>query len=188
MGGWLRWRRRAATAEPVIDLRDSIPVPQARRLSGPFLPDNRSAEIYAALVERRRAEVARAEAQRELEDLRRRHWSADRVFEESRLGVDWWEHPLADPHAVLGLVPGDSYADATAARRAIAKAVHPDVAAGDEATAEQQMVAVNAAYERMRRALGPTPNRVGGEVGGGGEVRSGPRWSAALAPVRSRLP
>jgi len=188
MGGWWRRRRNPDREHQVIDLRDVVPAPVPRAPA--TLPSVARTEAqFAALVERRRAEVAQAEAQRELEALRKRHWSPERIFEESRLGIDWWEHPLADPHAVLGLLPGDTFADATTARRAIAKAVHPDVAHGesgaDAQTAAHQMAAVNGAYDRMRRALGPLPetpapaSAITDEI----DARSSSRWSAALAPL-----
>lgn len=140
----------------MIDLRDRVPAPpRPRPAAAPAL----SAASYQVLVERRRAEAAQLEARREVDALRARHWSAERIFEESRLGIDWWEHPLADPHAMLGLVPGDDFDAATAARRNIAKAVHPDVAGDGElidlTIAERQMAAVNGAYDRLKRAYGP---------------------------------
>src|SRR5690606_7334231 len=110
----------------------------------------------AELAERFRARRARAEAEAELRRLRRRHWSGERVLEEGRITIEWWEHPDADPYAVLGLLPGASLQEASAARRRIAAACHPDRVApdtvdGDEAL--RRMVAANAAYERLRRAL-----------------------------------
>jgi len=163
------FRREQAPAETsVIDLRGGQPPPR----TVPALPDLDSKALHAQLVARRRAELARAEAQRELAELRRRHWSADRIFEESRLGVDWWEHPLADPHATLGLLPGDSFAAASEARRAIAKGVHPDLVPDGDDVSYRQMVAVNGAHDRLRRAIGPLPK----------ERASRPRsqWSMAL--------
>lgn len=77
------------------------------------------------------------------------------MLEESRLDIDFWEHPLADPYAVLGLLPGAPLEEAAAARRRIARECHPDVV-GDDATstdAHDRMTAANAAYERLRRAL-----------------------------------
>lgn len=131
--------------EVTIDLRDPPePAPSVQL-------DQR--KLHAELLARRRAEAARVEARRELEELRRRHWSADRIFEESRLGIDWWEHPDADPHALLGILPGDTFTDAQRSRRAIAREIHPDVSAGEESL--RQMAAVNGAFDRIRRALGP---------------------------------
>jgi hypothetical protein len=158
--GWRLFGRRHRNDPQVIDLRDRargrVPRPAAAARPLPAL----SAYQYAQLVARRQAEVARAEAQREVEALRRRHWSADRIYEESRLGIDWWEHPQADPHAMLGVLPGDALEDATAARRHIAMAVHPDRvadggSAADPALAHRQMAAVNSAYDRLRRAYAP---------------------------------
>lgn len=143
------FRREQPAAEEVIDLRDALPRPM------PALPDQQA--LHARLAARRRAEVTRAEAQRELTDLRQRHWSAERIYEESRLGLEWWEHPRADPHAVLDLLPGDGLDDATRARRAIARRVHPDLVADQEVGAARQMAAVNVAYDRMRHALASLP-------------------------------
>lgn len=178
--GWrLRRARRSAPEATVIDLRDAAvtaPAPLPAHL--PAIDQRR---LHAQLVARRNAELARAEAQQELERLRRRHWSPDRIFEESRLGIDWWEHPQADPHAVLGLLPGDSLHDAGHARRSIARAVHPDVAGEDTGgDAERQMAAVNGAYDRIRRALAPLPDVVDEDRTDG--PRPGP-WAGAAGEV-----
>lgn len=81
------------------------------------------------------------------------------MLEESRLGIDWWDHPQADPHAVLGLLPGDTLDQAAGARRAIAKGVHPDIN-DDPDSGVRQMAAVNSAYERIRRAKAPLPDSI----------------------------
>jgi hypothetical protein len=130
----------------------------------------RSAEVEAAveeppapapeLVEKSaldRARAQQAEAQRDLARLRERYWSGERLLEESKLDIPWWEHPDADPYAILNLVPGASIEDAAAARRAIARRCHPDTRGRrhDPEWARRQMVAANAAYDRLRRALQP---------------------------------
>ncbi|MGK2949234.1 MAG: hypothetical protein ACSLFP_11710 [Acidimicrobiales bacterium] len=109
----------------------------------------------AQLREGHRERAARREAQRDLERLRARHWSGERVIEEGRVDLDWWAHPEADPYAVLGLLPGVPLEDAAAARRRIAQACHPDrLREGDDTEeAQLRMVAANAAYDRLRRAL-----------------------------------
>jgi DnaJ-class molecular chaperone len=112
----------------------------------------------AELAERFRARKARAEAQRDLQRLRTRHWSGERIVEEGRTEIEWWEHPEADPYAVLGLLPGASMEEAAAARRSIANDCHPDRlehGSGDPDVALRRMVATNAAYDRLRRALHP---------------------------------
>jgi hypothetical protein len=153
-----RGRRRASRPEPpqaeaLIDLRDQV------ECGLPALPEQQA--LRARLAARRQAELTRAEAQRELAELRQRHWSADRIYEESRLGIEWWEHPKADPHAVLGLLPGDGLDDATRARRALARTVHPDVVADEDGDRGYlQMAAVNGAFDRMRRALASLPEEV----------------------------
>ena len=43
----------------------------------------------------------------------------ERVLEEGRTPMEWWEHPEADPFAVLGLLPGASLDEAAAARRRV---------------------------------------------------------------------
>lgn len=109
----------------------------------------------AELAERFRARAARLQAQRDLQRLRARHWSGERVLEEGRTNIEWWEHPDADPYAVLGLLPGATLGDASAARRRIAQACHPD-RTGTECTddeAMRRMIAANSAYDRLRRAL-----------------------------------
>jgi hypothetical protein len=131
----------------VIDLRDEAP------WSARAEPDPAKA---AELAERFRARAARAEAQRELLRLRRRHWSGSRVIEEGRIDIEWWEHPDADPYAVLGLLPGAKLEEAAAARRKIAQRCHPDRLADsdeDPEVAIRRMVAANSAYDRLRRAL-----------------------------------
>ena len=111
----------------------------------------RSAELWAEL----RARRARRDALKDLQRLRARHWSAARVVEEGRLGLDWWEHPEADPYAVLSLLPGASLEEAAAARRRIAMECHPDRLApdADQDLALRRMVAANAAFDRLRRAF-----------------------------------
>lgn len=54
-----------------------------------------------------------------------------------------------DPFSVLGVDPGVSEPDLTAAYRRLAKRWHPDAAGGDAA----RMRAVNTAYEQARREL-----------------------------------
>jgi hypothetical protein len=113
--------------------------------------------LAAEVRERYRAQAARAEAQRELKRLRARHWSGERLIEEGRMPEQWWEHPDADPYAVLGLMPGAPIEEAAAARRKVAQTCHPDRLADDKhpERALRRMVAANAAYDRLRRALHP---------------------------------
>jgi hypothetical protein len=115
---------------------------------------------------RLRREAAAAAAEAERRRLRREYWSAERLLADSRpagyaeqaprgprrgaagdLGADPWR----DPYSVLGLVPGATLADARAARRAMAKQLHPD-RSGDPRTAEQ-MSTVNVAFEVIERIL-----------------------------------
>src|SRR5690606_14941765 len=106
-----------------------------------------------------RSQAARAEAQQELDRLRARHWSGERIIEEARAEVEWWEHPDADPYAVLGLVPGASIEEAGSVRRRIAQDCHPDRFTEQTVMAElarRRMVAANQAYDRLRRALHAT--------------------------------
>jgi hypothetical protein len=131
--------------EPVIDLDSGWTPPEAEAVS---------AEELAA---RFRARAARAEAERDLIRLRRRHWSGERIIEEGRREVEWWEHPEADPYAVLGLIPGASLEEVSAARRKVAQRCHPDRFGPDADIddAMRRMVAANSAYDRIRRALHP---------------------------------
>lgn len=138
--------------DTIVDLTDALT--EAERQAKAEEDARRAAE----LSERFRARRARAEAEAELRRLRARHWSGERVLEEGRTTIDWWEHPDADPYAVLGLLPGASLQEASTARRRIAAACHPDridpdTVDGDEAL--RRMVAANGAYERLRRALRP---------------------------------
>ena len=148
-GGGGAPRVGAVEAETVIDLRERGGGWAAR-----VEPDPQRA---AELAQRFRARAARAEAQRDLLRLRARHWSGSRLIEEGRIDeLEWWEHPEADPYAVLGLLPGARLEDAAAARRRIAQRCHPDRAAEsgeDPEVAIRRMVAANAAYDRLRRAL-----------------------------------
>lgn len=109
----------------------------------------------AELAARFRARAARSEAQRDLRRLRARHWSGERLVEEARAEREWWEHPEADPYAVLGLLPGARLEEVSSARRRIAQQCHPDRIAPetDPDMALRRMVAANAAYDRLRRAL-----------------------------------
>ena len=104
-----------------------------------------------------RARAEQAEALRDLTRLRRRYWSGERLLEESQTDLAWWEHPDADPYAILELVPGASLSEASAARRLIARRCHPDLAVQHDVSdqAMRRMVAANAAYDRLRRALQP---------------------------------
>lgn len=147
-------RKEPLRADPVeersdegdaIDLRDDAPV------EGDDATPIDAHELY----ERFRARAAQAEAERELIRLRARHWSGERLIEEGYAEAEWWEHPDADPYAVLGIIPGASLDDASRARRRIARECHPDRLA-DNPKADQairRMVAANAAYDRLRRAL-----------------------------------
>ncbi|MGH9274186.1 MAG: J domain-containing protein [Acidimicrobiales bacterium] len=143
--------RRAQRCEDdvltVVDLSDGDPV-------APVEPDP---VRVAQLAEYRRACAARDEAIQDLQRLRARHWSGERLVEEGRATLEWWEHPDADPHAVLGLLPGARLDEASSARRRIALQCHPDRLADspDPDLAVRRMVAANAAYDRLRRALLP---------------------------------
>jgi hypothetical protein len=55
-----------------------------------------------------------------------------------------------DPHAVLGLPPGATADEVSAAYRALAKRWHPDRGGGRDA--EQRMAQINAAYDLLRAA------------------------------------
>ncbi len=167
----VRWRprwapgRRAAVptedegagGEPtrLIDLRDPDDLPDwAAEVAA-------DAKAATELAERFRARAAQRDAQRDLERLRSRYWSGERLLEEARGPMEWWEHPEADPYAVLDLVPGARLEEAGEARRRIAQACHPDRldlvdpnAVGND-LARRRMVAANAAYDRLRRALRP---------------------------------
>lgn len=57
---------------------------------------------------------------------------------------------VEDLHAILGVPPGASPQELTAAFRALAKRSHPDATGGD-AAATAQMAKINAAYETLRR-------------------------------------
>ena len=136
----------AADRDLVIDLRDDVL--WSERVTGA-----RSAALYEEL----RARRARDEAARDLKRLRTRHWSPDRIIEEGRLDIDFWEHHEADPYAVLSLMPGATLEEAAAARRRIAQQCHPDRLdeGADLDEAMRRMIAANAAYDRLRRALRP---------------------------------
>jgi hypothetical protein len=130
----------------VIDLRET---PWSERAA--------TSATEAELREALRARRARREAGQDLQRLRARHWSPDRVIEEGRIGIDFWEHHEADPYAVLSLLPGASLEEAAAARRRIAQQCHPD-RLGEDADADEalrRMIAANAAFDRLRRALRP---------------------------------
>lgn len=131
----------------VIDLTDSGPW-AARIQADPA----RAAEM----ADRARRRREQADAAAELQRLRTRHWSGERLIEEALRTEEWWEHPAADPHAVLELVPGASLSEAAAARRRIAKECHPDRTYDSDVErqlAQRRMIAANAAYDRLRRAL-----------------------------------
>jgi len=133
-----------ATTDHTVDLRDT-------GWSERVAASARAAELHEEL----RARRARQEALRDLQRLRTRHWSPDRIIEEGRIGIDFWQHHEADPYAVLSLLPGATLEEAATARRRIAQQCHPD-RLGDDADpdeAMQRMISANAAYDRLRRAL-----------------------------------
>lgn len=125
---------------------------------GSWAPDIDPARA-AELAERFRSRAARLEAQRDLMRLRDRHWSGERLIEEARIPDEWWEHPDADPFAVLGLMPGAPLSEAATARRRVAMECHTDrlTEGADRDLAMRRMVAANAAYDRLRRAMHPAP-------------------------------
>lgn len=115
-------------------------------------------EMAARLAASRRRHAERREAEAELLRLRARHWSGERILEESGMPIQWWEHPDADPYAVLGIFPGATLEEASHARRRIASENHPDLHPVDQAMAAdrtRRMVAANSAYDRLKRALLP---------------------------------
>ena len=144
---WARWRGASRDPAEHVDLdAPADPAPVAQPEPDPI----RAAELAAF----RRACEARDEAIRDLRRLRARHWSGERLLEESMAPTEWWEHPDADPYAVLGLLPGARLEDASAARRRIALQCHPDrLGRANPEMALRRMVAANAAYDRLRRAL-----------------------------------
>ena len=138
----------AAAPDDTIDLRADESSPS------PVIDLEAAAELQAVF----RARAERAEAERDLIRLRARHWSGERLIEEGRIEAEWWEHAEADPYAVLGLIPGAPIDAAATARRRIAMRCHPDRISleGDaRERALRRMVAANAAYDRIRRALHP---------------------------------
>lgn len=144
-----------ATTQPIdADRLTAIDLAAGAGWAARIEPDPVWAAELAALF---RARAARLEAQRDLLRLRDRHWSGERVIEEGRTEIEWWEHPDADPYAVLGLLPGARVEEAASARRRVAQQCHPDRLAPDEDPEEalRRMVAANAAYDRIRRALHP---------------------------------
>lgn len=84
-----------------------------------------------------------------------------------------------DPHAVLGLAPGASPDEVTAAYRRLAKTWHPDRAVGPEAAL--RMAQINAAYDLVRElAEQPAaPVTTCPENGTGTVARATPREAGA---------
>ena len=151
--------RRARTAPLRADASTPAPEPVVIDLTdtGWTLAAEPDPVSAAELADRFRARAARAEAERDLIRLRARHWSGERVLEEGRHELEWWEHSDADPYAVLGLLPGATIDEVSAARRRVAQRCHPDRLGVDDDIddALRRMVAANAAYDRIRRALNP---------------------------------
>jgi hypothetical protein len=133
----------------VIDLRET-----------PGLDDVPAPAPDPEVVARLRFEADMRAAQAELAARRRWHWSGERIVQEGRRAIEWWEDAFADPYAILDLLPGASWAEINAARRRIARECHPDALIGreheplaDEDTRIRRMAAANDAYERLRRAV-----------------------------------
>ena len=146
-----RWaRRRRVSRDNVVDVDFDAPADPAT-WAEPEPDPVRVAQLAAF----RRACEERDEAIRDLQRLRARHWSGERLVEESQADAEWWEHPDADPYAVLGLLPGAGLDEAASARRRVALQCHPDRLGGrsEPEIALRRMVAANAAYDRLRRAL-----------------------------------
>ncbi len=89
--------------------------------------------------------------------------------------------PVADPWSILGLGPGSSLEDAKAARRRLAKQLHPDLhagrPAGERAELARRMTLVNLALAELEAgATGPgKPERPSGPD-------AGPAWAGATEP------
>jgi hypothetical protein len=64
---------------------------------------------------------------------------------------------VEDLHAILGVPPGATAEELTAAFRALAKQAHPDTA-GDTPGATARMAEINAAYEHLRGRGPASPN------------------------------
>lgn len=97
-----------------------------------------------------------------------------------------------DPHRVLGVAPGASLAEVTAAYRELAKRWHPDRQGTSEeaGSAERRMAEINAAYELLRseqwlaeqrRAAGVPSAAPGASAGAGPGAGSAPRKLRKIA-------
>ena len=131
----------------MIDLRET-----------PGLDDAPAPAPDPEVVARLRFEDELRAARADLAARRRWHWSGERVVQEGRSDLEWWEDAFADPYAILDLLPGASWAEINAARRRIARECHPDALIGredvpPEDTRIRRMAAANDAYERLRRAV-----------------------------------
>lgn len=149
-GFWGRFRGRGGRApEDVVDLRET-----------PGLDDVEARAPDAELIERLRFEAELRAAQADLAARRRWHWSGERLIQEGRRQLEWWEDSFADPYAILDLIPGASWSEINAARRRIARECHPDALIGKDAkdvppedVRVRRMAAANDAYERLRKAV-----------------------------------
>jgi hypothetical protein len=139
-------KRRRASDDEVIDLRDDEHAWWAERTHVSGVPVDRARERIRE--EQHRQATAEAAAA-----YRRWYWSAERLLTPSPAGAD-------DPFEVLGLGPGATLAEATRARRRLAKLYHPDLAEDDAARAHAaaKMAKVNAAYEQVRFLLQCVPD------------------------------
>ena len=77
-----------------------------------------------------------------------------------------------DPYRVLGLAPGASKDEVTAAYRKLAKKYHPDLNPGDEAAAKK-MAEVNAAYDAIINGTPYGPRVSAGSQGGRTQTAGG---------------
>ena len=65
---------------------------------------------------------------------------------------------MSEPHQVLGVEPDATWDEVSAARRRLAKALHPDVHHGpDRSESEQRLAAVNQAFDQLRVARNGAP-------------------------------
>lgn len=72
---------------------------------------------------------------------------------------------MDDPYRILGVSPGASEEEVTAAYRRLAKKYHPDLNPGDE-TAARKMSEINAAYDRIKNPDGAGNRQPGAGFGG----------------------
>ena len=92
--------------------------------------------------------------------------------------------PRDDPYQVLGVAPDASWDEVRSARRRLAKALHPDLHAGErQAEAALRMVVVNRAFDELLASRSPSEPTGGGAPPGTASQGVADAFTVDVLPV-----